>query len=427
MPTHSYCRVTELLRTLESFASACGEPALIEPGLAPLRLLPGQHEWTLAGGRVLIEAWDEDQRLTRRIRAIRQQRPGRLTLEVEHFGKRTGTLELVDQARPAAVEPARRAARLALRQRFGRFLARQFPGWTVDGLSTEADLEHSLSPAYPRALLRRGAAAWAALAAPDDLIAADPALTFGLIWFDYLRVREQHRLRLEGLCLLLPHGKAVTTCLRVRWLNPHALQLALFTRGPRHDDWEEPLDAAQHGNLDTRIEPAAQAALPRYRPPGQPEARLEARLEALVRADPAAFDAALHPAPVYGQVPALAGGERGVIDLLAATRAGRLTVIELKASADLHLPLQALDYWLRVRWHHAAGDFAARGYFPSLALDPAPPRLLLIAPALQFHPTTETILRYFNPAIEVTRIGLAVEWQKDLRVMMRLEAAHAPA
>ncbi|MCC6539606.1 MAG: hypothetical protein IT162_18790 [Bryobacterales bacterium] len=415
--------MTELLRALESFASACREPALIEPGLTPLRLVPGQYEWTLAGARVLIEAWDEDQRLTRRIRAIRQQRPGRLTLEVEHFGKRTGTLELVDQARPAAVEPARRAARLALRERFGRFLARQFPGWTLEGLSTEADLEHSLSPAYPRALLRRGASAWAALAAPDELTAADHALTFGLIWFDYLRLREQHRLRLEGLCLLLPHGKAVTTCLRARWLNPHALQLALFTYAPRQPDWEEPLDAAQHGNLDTRIEPAAHAALPRYRPPGQPEARLEA----LVRADPSVFDAALLAVPVYGQVPALAGGERGVIDLLAATRAGRLAVIELKASADLHLPLQALDYWLRVRWHHAAGDFAAHGYFPSLSLDPAPPRLLLIAPALQFHPTTESILRYFDPAIAVTRIGLAVEWHKDLRVMMRLEAAHSPA
>jgi len=416
--------VTELLRTLESFASACREPALIEPGLAPLRLVPGQHEWTLAGGRVLIEAWDDDQRLTRRIRAIRQQRPGCLTLDVERFGKRTGTLELVDQARPAAVEPARRAARLALRERFGRFLARQFPGWTIGGLSTEADLEHSLSPAYPRALLRRGSSAWAALATPDDLTAADHSLTFGLIWFDYLRLREQHRLRLEGLCLLLPHGKAVTTCLRAHWLNPHALQLALFARGdPRNEDWEEPLDPAQHGNLDTRVEPAAHASLPRYRPPGQPEARLET----FVRADPSAFDAALLPAPVYGQVPALAGGERGIIDLLAATRTGRLAVIELKASADLHLPIQALDYWLRVRWHHAAGDFAAHGYFPSLALDPAPPRLLLIAPALQFHPTTEVILRYFAPAIEVTRIGLAVEWQKDLRVMMRLEAAHTPA
>jgi hypothetical protein len=125
-------------------------------------------------------------------------------------------------------------------------------------------------------------------------------------------------------------------------------------------------------------------------------------------------------------VPALAGGERGVIDLLAASSNGRLAVLELKASADIHLPLQALDYWLRVRWHHECGDFARHGYFPALELQPAPPRLIFIAPALQFHPTTETLLRHFSPEVEVTRIGLAVEWQQDLRVMLRLEGARAP-
>ena len=57
------------------------------------------------------------------------------------------------------------------------------------------------------------------------------------------------------------------------------------------------------------------------------------------------------PKPVYGQVPQFAAGERGVIDLLAADRDGRLAVIELKAGQDIHLPLQALDYWMRVKWH----------------------------------------------------------------------------
>ncbi|MDA2915079.1 hypothetical protein MYX77_14205, partial [Acidobacteriia bacterium AH_259_A11_L15] len=35
--------------------------------------------------------------------------------------------------------------------------------------------------------------------------------------------------------------------------------------------------------------------------------------------------------------------------LAHATRNGNLVVIELKVSADPHLPLQALDYWMRVR------------------------------------------------------------------------------
>ena len=101
--------------------------------------------------------------------------------------------------------------------------------------------------------------------------------------------------------------------------------------------------------------------------------------------------------PIYGQVPAFAGGERGILDLLAVDHTGRLAVVELKASADLHLPLQALDYWIRVKWHLDRGEFAAHGYFPGMLLRPEPPRLLLVSPSLEFHPTTETILELLLP------------------------------
>ncbi len=76
------------------------------------------------------------------------------------------------------------------------------------------------------------------------------------------------------------------------------------------------------------------------------------------------IDASLAPAPVYGQVPAFAAAERGVLDLLAVDHRGRLAVIELKASEDVHLPLQALDYWMRVQWHVEHSEFQANGYFP---------------------------------------------------------------
>ena len=115
-----------------------------------------------------------------------------------------------------------------------------------------------------------------------------------------------------------------------------------------------------------------------------------------------------------------------LIDLLAVDHAGRLAVVELKASADLHLPLQALDYWVRVKWHLHRGEFRACGYFPAIELAPAPPRLLLVSPSLDFHPTTETILGFFSPGVEVERIGLAVEWRKGLRVMFRLAGAQRP-
>ena len=152
----------------------------------------------------------------------------------------------------------------------------------------------------------------------------------------------------------------------------------------------------------------------------------EAWLESLVRSGIEALEATLLIEPVYGQVPAFAGGERGVLDLLAVDRGGRLTVIELKASADAHLPLQALDYWVRVKWHLDRGEFGKHGYFPGIELSAAPPRVLLVSPSLEFHPTTETILSYFAPHIEVERIGLAVEWRKGLHVVFRLSGAQRP-
>ncbi len=152
----------------------------------------------------------------------------------------------------------------------------------------------------------------------------------------------------------------------------------------------------------------------------------EAWLEAQARAHLEIIDASLMRAPLYGQVPAFAGGDRGIMDLLAVDYAGRLAVIELKASADLHLPLQALDYWMRVKWHLGRGDFGSNGYFHGIALRQDDPRLLLVSPSLEFHPTTETILDYFAPHIEVERAGLGVEWRKGLEIMFRLTGSQRP-
>jgi hypothetical protein len=152
----------------------------------------------------------------------------------------------------------------------------------------------------------------------------------------------------------------------------------------------------------------------------------EGWLESQVRASPAAIDASLRAAPIYGQVPVFAGGDRGVIDLLGIDHTGRLVVIELKATADLQLPFQALDYWLRVGKHLAAGDFERFGYFAGHLISRQPPRILLVAPALEFHPTTETILEALAPTIDFTRIGLAADWRAGLRVMFRLQGSQSP-
>jgi len=150
-------------------------------------------------------------------------------------------------------------------------------------------------------------------------------------------------------------------------------------------------------------------------------------IESQVRNQIEEVDARLLPSPIYGQVPAFAATDRGVLDLLAVDRHGRLTVLELKASEDIHLPLQALDYWMRVKWHLDRGEFSGRGYFPGIEIAKRAPRLLLVAPALDFHPTNETILRFFAQQVNVERLGVGIEWRKDLRVMFRVHSATCPS
>jgi hypothetical protein len=399
------------------FLAASRQPVFIEPGEAPYPLQPGNFAIDAEGGGLLFQVWDERRNLCRRVIGIQEERPGRLTLAVEKFARRTGTVELIDTARPAVRARIRQTARQGFREEFRRYLRRQFPGWRIAEISTEADLEHSLSPAYARAFLTRGGAGWAAIGAPPEGAPPAGALSFGLIWADYLRRRER-RVSVEGLALFLPAGKHGTVALRLPWLNPRALKTALFLYSSEAQ--EALLDPRDYGNLETRLEPPRPPAAARAEKPEQV-------LEARVRAELELLDATLLAEPVYGQAPTFAAGERDVIDLVAADQYGRLAVIELKASPDLHLPLQALDYWMRVRWHAARGEFTARGYFPGLTLTSQPPRLLLVAPAFEFHPTTETILRFLSPAIEVERIGLAVEWSQRVRVVLRARGAQPPA
>jgi hypothetical protein len=142
-------------------------------------------------------------------------------------------------------------------------------------------------------------------------------------------------------------------------------------------------------------------------------------LETLVREDITRIDAQLDPRFVYSQVFASAAGEHGIIDLLGVTRFGRLAVLELKASEHIHLPLQAANYWLRIRRHLEQGDFPRYGYFPGIELQPQAPLVYLVAPALRFHPSTDSLLHYLAPELEVIRVGLAETWRRGLRVVLR--------
>lgn len=476
----------ELLQAVERFLEASQDPVLCEPGEDWLAITPHNFVLENRGACAQLQAWDERRNLVRRIVAIERETRGKLVLKVARFPKLEGTIEVIDRRRAVRDNVPLRSARLGFREQFRRFLRRQFPSYKLAELTTEADLEHTLSPAFPRALLKQGATAWAAIGAAADGGNADGVLTFGLIWLDYLRER-QPSLAIQGLVLYLPASHAKTTCLRLLFLDPAAAEYRAFVFDEQ--GLEERIDLRDFGNLDTHLEPHRRRALDApfvrdsdvetvaradgelsFRVRGLEFARtagpdLLLGLERKHRGNPAAarawideltrvrspeasdrvhplylknpeawfesqvrrhirdIDASLLAQPVYGQVPAFAAADRAVLDLLACDHRGRLAVIELKASEDVHLPLQALDYWMRVRWHAERGEFQSHGYFPKAEIGcelvREPPRLLLVAPALDFHPSNERVLRYFSPDIPVERVGVGLQWRKELKVMFR--------
>lgn len=146
-------------------------------------------------------------------------------------------------------------------------------------------------------------------------------------------------------------------------------------------------------------------------------------LESVLRRDLSVLDSLLKDGPVYSQVPAFASASRGVLDLLTVNRKGRLVVLEIKADDDLHLPLQALDYWSRVRMLHREGALKSQGYFPGVELAAEDPLLVLVAPALHVHPANETVLRHFAHEIPWELIAVDEHWREECRVVLRKRAA----
>jgi hypothetical protein len=250
------------------------------------------------------------------------------------------------------------------------------------------------------------------------------------------------------LIRLLPEG--MKTLVTVRANSPHEVGLSLhgleFARvrhgfAPnsftRQDSVtfgagvnETPLEEASKAwfvdlaeRLFTHRHPGGRARDPLFRL--QPEGWLEA----VLRRDLGEIEPALRSSPIYSQVPAFAARDRAMLDLLTVTAGGRLAVLELKAGEDLQLPLQALDYWIRVRAlnEERAGsdgksEIESSGYFPGVELRRDPPLLFYIVPALRVHPSMETVLAHLSPEIAWTLIALNEGWRAERKVVFRKHA-----
>ncbi len=249
--------------------------------------------------------------------------------------------------------------------------------------------------------------------APDATIRVDDALAAALV--AQARVQERTGRPREVLVFSAPPtSRAIAE--RLAWLAPSSLRLFDLTAPGvevrPHDQGDLLVSAPIR--LRTRLRPPP-AVPPHVFYRRQPERWLAS----LVADNPTLVDPVLDARHVYEQVPARRRGSRERADLLAVTKSGRLAVLELKVSEDRALPLQGLDYWARVRWHHSRGDIARLGYFPGIALDPRPPLLYLVAPLFRLHASVGVVTNLFRPEVETIVVGLRSDWRKGPRALAR--------
>jgi len=549
-------RPAQIAQALEEFLAAHERAVVTEEGRVLFDMQRAKYSLAADAGRCVLQLWDEQQNIVRRVSAAVARGAGSaatLRLTVHRFGQaRPGSLDILadrDRRTPSSREAVRTKylktlERAVLRGGSARSAGSEDWGeWALDGLRAAMDLEKSFGPAYARGSLVHGQQAWALVGVNADETQAtiDGVLTVGVLWLAWCRENAGGKRLYRGLRIVVPRGMGALTASRLAWMNPEAAQWELWELDERTEELTQ-RDAADHGNLMTRLLHAPDEAAARERfadtssramvmvpesarglveqqvrsgaemafllhglefarvrsgyagqsfnrqleitfgaganetpltEDNQEELReLVARLcdrrrsaakkqssesaanakrsiadplyrmqperwlESVLRRDVTLIDTHLDPTHVYAQVAAFAASDRGMLDLLAADRDGRLAVLELKADEDLHLALQGLDYWVRVRWHHmqttdatgfGLGEFQRHGYFPGVRLSTAAPKLYLVAPALRIHPATETVLKYLSPRVEWELVALNERWREEVKVVWRKRSSDRTA
>jgi hypothetical protein len=498
-----------LARVLEAFLIETPQAVLIENGEVLFNFATARY--SVSGeGKCVLHVWSEARNIVRRVLDA-ERRPNWLRLSVLRFGQSQPELLEIGSDGSHRSAASQRAARVQFQRLLIRMLEREYPSAKIESISSKADLEHSFSPVYTRAVLRSGQSAFAVLGvnAEEVQAAIDASLTFGILWMDHQRQQLAGRSHIEGLKLFVPYGQGEIVRQRIAHLDRHAAKWQLYEMNDRAESCDE-LDDRDHGNLATRLERAVDESAVRERfansiarihgfvphadisveaateivfrlyglefararitpvagsfrnsesivfgmasaectldqstetlfsqliqritssrhpagSPGDPLYRLcpERWLESLVTRDVRAIDERLDARFVYSQVPAFTASDRAMLDVLTTTIDGRLAILELKADDDIHLALQGLDYWARVRWHQQNGGFLRNGYFAGRELSPAPPLLYLVAPVLRTHPATSVLLKYLSRELEWQLVQLDEHWRAGVRVVNRKRA-----
>jgi hypothetical protein len=480
--------VEQIATALEIFLAEHPRAVVMEDGKALFEMGSAKYSLGTEHGRCTVQVWSEDRNIVRRVSAAVERGAGRdrqLKLTTHRFGQtRPGSLELVadkDRRTPTTREATRLRYLRALERVMLRGGGDDWGEWKAEGFRAAMDLEKSFGPAYARGSLVHGQQAWAVIAvnAAETQTTVDGILTLGVLWLAHCRENAGGRRLYCGLRMIVPRGMGTLTASRLGWMNAEAAQWELWEFDEKTEELEQ-RDAADQGNVTTRLMQAPNEAAARERFADSaprvmalvPDAMRDVVEQRIRSGTEMAF--LLHGLE-FARVRMGYGGEsfnrvqeitvgaganetgltaenegelRELVARLFARRCAdnadggrpdkrdplyrmqperRLAVIELKADDDLHLALQGLDYWVRVRWHHqqnpdqasGLGEFQRHGYFGGVRLAKGAPRLYLVAPALRVHPATEIVLRYLSPQVEWELVALNEAWRKQVKVVWR--------
>ena len=312
-----------------------------------------------------------------------------------------------------------RALRHQFQETLTHLIRHNFPRASILKSSIASNLTYPISGKYVRVIFNSGTSQLHAIAAGpyESQANIDGLLSNGLLWREY--VRERKPAKPVKLILIAPAGKALVLGSRLAWISGAGRQILLMEMDVAQASLRF-VELSDCGNLDTALTRVhhTRSLTEGFERQGFCGSA-ERLLQRVILEDISAIDPALNNRFVYPQVPAFLAGDRGMIDILSVTKQGRLAILELKVSEDIELPLQGLDYWLRVRWHQERGEFQKNGYFPGLVLSPHPPLLYFVGPQFRYHDSFPKITKHLLPTVPVCQVGINENWKEGMKVLKK--------
>jgi hypothetical protein len=243
----------EIADLISGYISENPNAVVVEDGQMIFDFATARYTAAPERDRCLLQVWSEEHNIVRRaVDAVVKN--GILKLSVLRFGQsKPSRLEILSKAErrsPSSLKAMRAAYQRALELA----LPTAFPGWTLDRLTTSADLEHSFGAVCARGLLRRGQERIAIVGCGEGETQStiDNSVAVAVLWLDYCREHFAAKSHVGAVALFVPEGRSLTVQLRASHLNRDAAHWSVFSLCEHSGDAQE-LDLASELNLSTRL------------------------------------------------------------------------------------------------------------------------------------------------------------------------------